>query len=207
MLKLRIPATSANIGPGFDSIGLAVGLYNYVTLEEYDGLAIESLDGKEIPTDETNLVYTTAKRLYELCGVPFRGLKIGQINNIPLTRGLGSSSACVIAGLKGANRLMGNPVSDDELLNLAAGIEGHPDNSTPALTGGLVTAVFDGKKVWYVKQEIKNDLRFVAIIPDFELSTAKARGVLPDTVPRRDGVFNLSRARAHVRLPLQRKLP
>ena len=129
-----------------------------------------------------------------LCGVPFRGLKIGQINNIPLTRGLGSSSACVIAGLKGANRLMGNPVSDDELLNLAAGIEGHPDNSTPALTGGLVTAVFDGKKVWYVKQEIKNDLRFVAIIPDFELSTAKARGVLPDTVPRRDGVFNLSRA-------------
>ncbi|MFR9188827.1 MAG: hypothetical protein ACLVL7_00105 [Anaerotruncus massiliensis (ex Togo et al. 2019)] len=109
MLKLRIPATSANIGPGFDSIGLAVGLYNYVTLEEYDGLAIESLDGKEIPTDETNLVYTTAKRLYELCGVPFRGLKIGQINNIPLTRGLGSSSACVIAGLKGANRLMGTP--------------------------------------------------------------------------------------------------
>ena len=164
MLKLRIPATSANIGPGFDSIGLAVGLYNYVTLEEYDGLAIESLDGKEIPTDETNLVYTTAKRLYELCGVPFRGLKIGQINNIPLTRGLGSSSACVIAGLKGANRLMGNPVSDDELLNLAAGIEGHPDNSTPALTGGLVTAVFDGKKVWYVKQEIKNDLRFVAVV-------------------------------------------
>lgn len=194
MIKLRIPATSANIGPGFDSIGLAVGLYNYVTLEEYDGLVIESLDGREIPTDETNLIYTTAKRLYELCGVPFRGLKIGQINNIPLTRGLGSSSACVIAGLKGANRLMGNPVSDDELINLAAAIEGHPDNSTPALTGGLVTAVFDGKKVWYVKQEIKDDLRFVAIVPDFELPTSMARGVLPDTVPRRDGVFNLSRA-------------
>ena len=194
MIKIRVPATSANIGPGFDAIGLALDWYNYVTLEEHDGLVIESLDGVAVPTDESNLIYATAKSLYELCGVTFRGLRIGQINNIPFARGLGSSSACVIGGLKGANRLMGNPVSDAELINIAAGIEGHPDNSTPALTGGLVTAVMAGRRVYYVKQEIKNDLQFVALIPDFELKTAKARAVLPAEIPRADGVFNLSRA-------------
>ena len=194
MIHITVPATSANIGPGFDSIGLALNLYNYVTLEESDGCQIVSLDGAPIPTDEANLVYSTARRLYELCGVRFRGLKLGQINNIPFARGLGSSSACIIGGLKGANRLLGNPVSDDELVNLAAGIEGHPDNTTPALAGGLVTAVFEDGKVWYVKQEIKGELNFVAVIPDFELKTSLARSVLPETVPRRDGVFNLSRA-------------
>lgn len=194
MIKVKIPATSANIGPGFDSIGLAVNMYNYVTLEEYDGVMIESLDGTDIPRDETNLVYTTAKSLYEMCGITFHGLKIGQISNIPFTRGLGSSSACIIGGLKGANKLMGNPVGDDELINIAAVLEGHPDNTTPALTGGLVTSVLSGRRVYYVKQEIKNDLRFVAMIPDFELSTHKARAALPETIARRDGVFNLSRA-------------
>lgn len=129
MIRLRIPATSANIGPGFDSIGLAVGLYNEVTMEEWDGVQIEALDGAPVPTGEDNLIYSTAKHLYKLCGVPFRGLRIGQVNNIPFARGLGSSSACVIAGLKGANRLMGNPVSDDELINLAAGIEGQDRKS------------------------------------------------------------------------------
>ncbi len=193
-VKVRIPATSANLGPGFDSIGLAVNLYNYVTLEEADGCQIVSLDGAPVPTDETNLVYSTAKKLYELCGVPFKGLKVGQINNIPFARGLGSSSACIIGGLKGANRLLGNPMSDDELINLAADMEGHPDNSTPALTGGLVTAVFENHHVWYVKQEIRGELQFVAIIPNFELKTSEARAVLPETVSRRDGVFNLSRA-------------
>ncbi|MCI8649476.1 MAG: homoserine kinase [Anaerotruncus sp.] len=194
MVRLKIPATSANIGPGFDSIGLAVNLYNTVTMEEWDSCVIESLDGVTVPCDENNLIYSTARQLYQLCGVPFRGLKIGQVNHIPFARGLGSSSACVIGGLKGANTLMGKPVSDNELINLAASVEGHPDNSTPALLGGLVTAVLDQNKVYYVKQEIKNDLHFVAIIPDFELKTSQARAVLPDSVPRQVGVFNLSRA-------------
>ncbi|MBE6905258.1 MAG: homoserine kinase [Ruminococcaceae bacterium] len=194
MIKIRIPATSANIGPGFDSIGLAVNLYNYVTMEESDCCRITSLDGIPVPTDESNLIYSTAGKLYCICGVPFYGMEIGQINNIPFARGLGSSSACVIAGLKGANTLMGNPVSDAELINIAASIEGHPDNSTPALVGGLVTAAMEGRRVFFVKQEIKNDLRFVAVIPDFELKTSKARSVLPDSIDRRNGVFNLSRA-------------
>ena len=141
MVKVKIPATSANIGSGFDSLGLAVTLYNYVFMDEYDGLQINSLDGIPIPSDETNLVYTTAKSLYELCGKPFHGLRIHQENNIPMARGLGSSSACIIGGLLGANELLGRPLSRNELVDLAAKMEGHPDNSTPALVGGLVTAV------------------------------------------------------------------
>lgn len=194
MIQIKVPATSANIGPGFDAIGLAVDLYNYVTFEESDRCEIYSLDNLDIPTDESNLIYCTVKRLYEICGKRFAGMKIGQVNNIPFARGLGSSSACIIAGLKGANHILGSPLSDDDLIDLAAEMEGHPDNSTPALTGGLVTAVIDSGKVYYVKQEIKNDLHFVAIIPDFELKTAKARAVLPNQVSRKDAIFNLSRA-------------
>lgn len=193
-IKLRIPATSANLGSGFDTCGLAVNLYNYLTMEEWDGCSIQSLDGISVPAGENNLVYSTAKRLYQICGIPFHGLKIGQINHIPFARGLGSSSACIVGGLKGANDLMGNPVSDDELINMAAKIEGHPDNSTPALIGGLVTAVIEQKKVFYVRQPLKEDLRFVAMIPDIPLKTSMARSVLPKQVSREQAVYNLSRA-------------
>ncbi len=195
MVKVKIPATSANLGSGFDSLGLAVSLYNYVFMDEYDGVSINSMDGVPIPQDETNLVYKTARELYEICGRPFYGLRIHQENNIPMARGLGSSSACIIGGLLGANQLMGCPLSRNEIVNIAAHMEGHPDNSTPALVGGLVTAVLDeSKQVYYVKQEIKNDLKFATFIPDFELKTLVARAALPKTVDHRDGVFNLSRA-------------
>ena len=99
-----------------------------------------------------------------------------------------------MAGLLGANHLMGNPLNRDEIINIAADLEGHPDNSTPALLGGQVTAVLENKKVWYVKQEIRDDLRFVAIVPDFELRTSLARQALPREINHKDGVFNLSRA-------------
>jgi len=194
MIKVRIPATSANLGSGFDSLGLAVTLYNYVFMEEADGAHIQAIDSVNIPTDETNLVYTTARRLYEICGRPFYGMRILQENNIPMARGLGSSSACIIGGLFGANELLGRPVGRDELINIAATIEGHPDNVTPAILGGLVTTALDGGKVLYVKQEIASDLRFVTLVPDFELQTSVARAALPQTVPYRDAVFNLSRA-------------
>lgn len=194
MIKIRIPATSANIGSGFDSLGLALNLYNYIYMEQIDGIEIESKDHTVIPTGENNLVYKTAKHLFEICGKPFTGLHIEQENNIPMTRGLGSSSACIVGGLFGANELMGNPLSQDELVNFAAVMEGHPDNSTPAILGGLVTAVIDEGKVYCVKQEITEKLRFFAFIPDFEMSTEMARAALPQTVAHKDGVFNLSRA-------------
>ena len=194
MIKLQIPATSANLGAGFDALGLALQYYNDVEMEESDTIDITSADGTPVPTDANNLIYISAKDLYEVCGKKLPGLRMIQTNRIPMTRGLGSSSACIVAGLVGANHLLGNPLGTDDLVDLAAQIEGHPDNTAPALLGGIVTAVFDGRRVHWVKQEVYTKLRFVALIPDFELKTEKARACLPHTVPHKDAVYNLSRA-------------
>ncbi len=193
-MKIQIPATSANLGAGFDALGLALTFYNYVEMEESDSIDITSADGLEIPSDEKNLIYVSAKDLYKVCGKKLEGLKLVQSNNIPMARGLGSSSACIVAGLAGANHMLGNPLTTDDLVDLAAQIEGHPDNTAPALLGGIVTAVFDGRKVHWVKQEVYTKLKFIAIIPDFELKTEKARACLPKEVSHKDAVYNLSRA-------------
>lgn len=194
MIKIRIPATSANLGAGFDALGLALSFYNYVEMEESDRVEISSADDIAVPTDESNLIYVSAKDLFEVCGKKLDGLKLRQTNNIPMARGLGSSSACIVAGLVGANTLLGNPLTTDDLVDLAAQIEGHPDNTAPALLGGIVTAVFDGRKVHWVKQEVFTKLKFAALIPDFELKTEKARACLPKEVSHKDAVYNLSRA-------------
>ncbi|MGN1411061.1 MAG: homoserine kinase [Oscillospiraceae bacterium] len=194
MIKIQVPATSANLGAGFDALGLALNFYNYIQMEESDTIDISSADNTPIPTDENNLIYTSAKTLYEICGRKLKGLRIIQENNIPMARGLGSSSACIVGGLVGANTLMGNPLSLDDIVNLSAQIEGHPDNTAPALLGGIVTAVFDSQAVHWVKQEVHTDLKFVVIIPDFELSTEKARSVLPKEISHKDAIYNLSRA-------------
>ncbi len=194
MISIKIPATSANLGAGFDALGLAVSLYNYVEMEESDTVEIISADGTQIPTDESNMVYIAARDLFEVCGKKLRGLKIRQTNNIPMTRGLGSSSACIVAGLVGANKLLDSPLGNDDIVDLSAQIEGHPDNTAPALLGGIVTAVFDGRKVHWVKQEVFTKLKLAAVIPDFELSTTKARACLPKQIDFRDAVYNLSRA-------------
>jgi len=194
VLTIKIPATSANVGSGFDSLGLAVTLYNEIHLEEYDGLSIRALDGVNIPLDETNLVYTTIKSMFELCGKPFYGVRFGQLNNIPLSRGLGSSSACIIGGLLAANHLMNSPFNKREIINIAASIEGHPDNTTPALLGGFVASVFDGKEVHFVRQELHVGIKFAALIPPTELETTIARGVLPKRISHKDAVYNLSRS-------------
>lgn len=194
MIKVTVPASSANLGAGFDALGLALTLYNTVWMEEADGCRIESVDGSAIPTDESNMIYQTAKLLYERCGHPFRGLHILQENNIPMTRGLGSSSACLVAGLLGANTLLGSPLSRTDLLDLAAQLEGHPDNVAPAMLGGLVTSVIEGGKVHSVSVPVSDRIRFAVFVPDFELKTSEARAALPTVVSRDDSVYNLSRA-------------
>ncbi len=194
MVKLQIPATSANLGAGFDALGLALSFYNTAEMEENDHLDIKSLDNTKIPENEKNLIYISAKDLYEVCGKKLEGLTLRQTNAIPMARGLGSSSACIIAGLVGANKMLGDPLTKDDLVDLAAQIEGHPDNTAPALLGGIVTAVFDGRKVHWVKQEVYTNLKFAAIIPDFELKTNDARACLPKEVTYKDAVYNLSRA-------------
>lgn len=194
MIRIQVPATSANLGSGFDSLGIALTMYNQVYMEVSDKIDISSNDGVAVPTDASNLIYWSAKRLYDECGKKLPGLKIVQENNIPMTRGLGSSSACIVAGLLGANRFLGTPLSVTDLVNLAAKMEGHPDNTTPALLGGLVTSAMDGGRIYSVSVPVAQNIRFGVFIPPFELKTETARGVLPDTYSREDAVYNLSRS-------------
>lgn len=194
MIRIQVPATSANIGSGFDSLGVALTMYNQVWMEESDVIDISTKDDIPVPTDKSNLIYETADYLYHECGKKLPGLKLIQLNNIPMTRGLGSSSACIVAGLVGANRLLGNPLSTEDLVNLASKIEGHPDNTTPALCGGLVTSAMENDKIYSVSVPVADNISFGAFIPPFELKTEVARGLLPNSYSRDDAVFNLSRS-------------
>ena len=193
-IKVSVPATSANVGSGFDAVGLAVTLYNTATFEENDKLDISAADGTRIPRGESNLIYRSAKSLFDRVGKRIPPLKIVQTNPIPMARGLGSSSACIIAGLLGANRMLGDVLNTQELLTLATAIEGHPDNVAPALLGGLTTSVFEGGEVYSVKREVDPSLCFAAVVPDYKLLTEAARAALPAQIPHKDAVYNLSRA-------------
>lgn len=193
MIKVRVPATSANMGPGFDSLGVALKLYNYVYAEEIeDGLVIDIDDstGAILPKDARNLVYRSMRSVYEMCGKKVPGLHIVLENNVPVTRGLGSSSAGIVGGLTAANILAGSPLSREEILEAAARAEGHADNVTPAVMGGFTVNVCSRRKISYVRHELRDDLRFAAIIPDFRLATKKARAILPNFVSHRDAVYN-----------------
>ncbi len=194
MITVKVPATSANVGAGFDSLGLALDLFNTVTFELSDTFSISSADGTAIPTGKDNLVYRAAQTTFAFCNRPVPAMSIVQQNPIPMARGLGSSSACIVAGIMGANALMGFPLSQKEMLQLAAEIEGHPDNVAPALLGGFVASVMDEGSVYSVKKEISPQLEFAAFIPDFPLLTEQARAVLPKEVPYQNAVYNLSRA-------------
>lgn len=194
MIRIDIPATSANLGSGFDSLGIALTMHNRVWMEEADTLEISTTDDVQVPTDESNLIYWAAKHLYEICGKQLPGLRIIQENNIPMARGLGSSSACIVAGILGANRMLGSPLSQADLINLAAQIEGHPDNTSPAISGGLVASAMEGRRVYSVSVPVSEKISFAVMIPPFELKTEKARGVLPASYSREDTVYNLSRS-------------
>lgn len=194
MVKVRVPGTSANLGAGFDSLGMALNIYNTVSFEENDGLDISASDGTFVPKDETNLVYRTAKHLYAECGKPFKGLKLVQTNALPMARGLGSSSACIVAGIMGANALMGSPLTNADILDYAVDIEGHPDNVAPALLGGFVSCVVENKHAFAVRHDISQDLTFAAFIPSFRLLTEKARAALPKDIPLCNAIYNVSRA-------------
>ena len=193
-VKILVPATSANVGAGFDALGLALSLHNTVTMEEWDKLDIMASDGSLVPTGTSNLIYRSAKAVYEQLGKPIKGLRIRQEKPIPMARGLGSSSACIVAGILGANALLGSPLTKRQMLTLATSIEGHPDNVAPAMLGGFVSSVFDEGQVFTARKEINEELAFAAFIPNFKLLTEKARAALPKTVDRRDAVYNLSRA-------------
>lgn len=193
MVEVVVPATSANLGPGFDTLGVGLNLYNRFYIEEIEkGLIIEGC--AEEYKNENNLVYTSMQRCFKRLGYKEKGIKIIIDSDIPSSRGLGSSAACIVGGILGANSITGNKLNKDEMLKLATEIEGHPDNVAPAILGGMTAAIYEDNNVYYNKIKIKEGIKFCALIPNFKLSTEKSREVLPKEVAYKDAVFNVGRA-------------
>lgn len=189
-----VPASTANLGPGFDSLGMALPLYAGVAMRAAKQTSIrlhgEHLDG--IPLDKSNLVYETAQAVFDKAGVSMPELEIAYESEIPLTRGLGSSASAIVGALVASNGLIGSPLSVDELFQMATAMERHPDNVGAALFGGFVAAAWDGERAAAVRMAPPADLETLVAIPAFELSTKKARGALPQQVSMADAVFNVS---------------
>jgi len=196
MISIRVPATTANLGPGFDCLGLALDIYNTIDFfTDVDRLIIENgSPDVEIETDENNLIYKAFKRLYEYLKKDAPPVRIVQNINIPISRGLGSSAASIIGGLMGANEMLGRPLDNNRILELATEIEGHPDNVAPALLGGMVVSIKTENGVKYIRHPVNKDIKLMALIPDFTLSTTMARSVLPSMISCKDALFNVGRS-------------
>lgn len=198
-VTVRVPATSANCGPGFDCLGLACTLYNeftYELLPADQGVQVvsEGQGASSLPSGKTNLGAQAFYTLWEKLQQPETGLKITCKIRVPVSRGLGSSSTAIVAGLTAANALAGNPLTKPELVTEATKIEGHPDNVAPAILGGITVNVMEGGKVESLKIALAKPLKLVVLVPDMPLPTSKARAALPKTVPHKDAVYNASRA-------------
>lgn len=197
MIRVQIPATSANLGPGFDCLGMALELYN--TIEMIPGSRGLTIDvsgegASDIPRDENNLVYQAACRVFRQAGYAPTGMKLRLLNQIPVARGLGSSTSAIVGGVIAANLLAGGNYSIKEIISLAASIEGHADNVAPAVLGGIVVSVQADDRINYLKIKLPQGLRCVVAVPDYPLATRASREVLPNQVPFQDAVFNVGRA-------------
>ena len=194
MIRVRVPGSSANLGPGFDCFGLAWQCYNEIDfIPGGDGLRITGCP--EEFQNEENLAWVGFRTVLERCGIRRRdGLHIhfGPAE-IPVCRGLGSSAALTVAGVAAANAVYKLGLSTDDLLDAGTAVEGHPDNIAPSLCGGLTASAMEGERAVTVSFPISGRLRFIGLVPDFELSTAKARAVLPEKVLRTDAIYNISR--------------
>lgn len=191
-VSVRVPATTANLAAGFDSMGCALGLYNTLTFTQGEGLSFSGCEATY--QNEENLAYQAYRRVLTALGLPREGVHIDIHAEIPVSRGLGSSAALLAAGALAANALHGAPLDRHQLLALCTELEGHPDNVAPALLGGLTASLMNGQEVVSVSYAVHPALRFVALIPDFPLSTHAARAVLPQAVPYADAVFNTAHA-------------
>lgn len=209
-VTVTVPATTANLGPGFDCIGAALTLYNQfkftrldLTAEKaaethpqsYPLITVTGAEQERVITDEQNLVYQSFAKLYQLLGQTLPPVKIDIQLGVPLARGLGSSATAIVGGLVGANQLTGEPLNQTEVMKLAITLEGHPDNVVPALLGGCRLAATGEEilKAWEICEiPWHSDIVPVVAIPDFELSTQQARSVLPTEVSRADAIFNIA---------------
>ena len=191
-IVVTVPATSANLGPGFDCLGIALNLYNKFIFEKKDDF--EYINVLEKYANINNMVVRSAIKTYDYLNVDIIPFSLEESEEVPISRGLGSSATCIIAGILAANYFAGNKLTIDEMLNIATSIEGHPDNVAPALLGGVIASINLGDKVIYTKYGVSDDLLFTVCIPSFQLSTAKARAVLPKKLYYNDVVFSMSRA-------------
>lgn len=199
-VTVRVPATTANLGSGFDALGVALNWHSFVTLSPSDGVKVEVVgEGSgEIALDEGNIAVQALRALLsclpEEKAKPLqRGFALRLDNRFPLTRGLGSSAAVRVGTLVAGNALLGEPLTVSQLLSLATKLEGHADNVAPALLGGTVAVVPLGERVVWARFLPPLELHIALLIPDFPLETVKARAVLPSAVPYADAVFNLGR--------------
>ncbi len=193
-MKFRIPASSANLGPGFDCFGIAWQCYNEIEfIPREEGLLISGCAEKYC--NEDNLAYKAYHAAMTWAGQRESGLEIrfGR-TDIPVSRGMGSSAALIVGGVVAANAIHGLELSGSELLAIATSVEGHPDNIAPALFGGFTVSAMDGIAAVTTHFPISEKLFFTLLIPDFELSTELARSVLPEAVSRQDAIFNISRS-------------
>ncbi len=206
-ISVKVPATTANIGAGFDCLGMAFPIYNTITIEETvlpgTGIEINVLKDENssgnmmlehVPLDETSIIYKAVELLYNSIGQSPSELKITVQSQIPVARGLGSSASVIVGGLLAANELLGRPADEVALLSIATEVEGHPDNVTPAIVGGLVlSSQEEDGRVVYTKLNWPDEWAITVCIPDYELSTDISRSVLPKEVPFQDAVFNAKR--------------
>ena len=206
-VSVKVPATTANLGPGFDCMGLALPIYNTVTIEEtvLPGTGVEinviaenqSADEfslEHIPMDENSIIYKAVELLYNSIGQTPSELKITIHSQLPIARGLGSSASVIVGGLIAANELLGKPADEAALMSIATEGEGHPDNVTPAIVGGLtLTAGEDDGSIVYRKIDWPEEWTLTVCIPEYELATDISRSVLPKEVPMQDAVFNAQR--------------
>jgi homoserine kinase len=195
VISVRVPATSANLGPGYDAVGLALTLSMRIGLDRAPQPEIEvrGSGADLIPTGPEHPAYRAARFVAELVGEPDVHFRLLQENSIPPTRGLGGSAAALVGGAVAANDLFGGQIAAPDLLNIVCELDGHPDNAAPALLGGLVIGTLTPTGVSAVRLEPKN-LKVVVAVPDFAVSTTAARRALPDSVPHRDATFNVGRS-------------
>ncbi len=204
--RVRVPATSANLGPGFDVLGIALGLFDELELSLWKKgerppltITVDGAGAGDIPTDSRNLAYRALVQVFKAARKPVPAVELRLKVRLPVAGGLGSSSAAIVGGLVAGNAALKNKFSVQELVQMATDLEGHPDNVLPALVGGLCAGVVTTEGVKYVAWKdaaLARDVRAVVCTPDFQVPTEKARRVLPARLDRKDAIFNA----AHVAL-------
>ncbi len=193
-VRVRVPATTGNMGSGYDCAGMALGLHNAIEFTETDSgldVFVEGEGADAVPLDGGNLCIVSARAVFDAVDRHPAGLRARMHHAIPVSRGLGSSGVAIVAGAVAANELVGRPLGTPELLRICSDLEGHPDNVVPSLLGGLSVSGERSGTIVYQTFSVPADLKAIVAIPEFTLDTKVARGVLPDSVSMEDAVYNL----------------